>query len=175
MYALSLIQPWASLVMSGAKQVETRSWFTDARGPLVIHASKRMPGDARDLAVLLHARGLLPPVEELPLGAALGEVKLLACVMMPAAVADLRGDEGQGFRASGFFWELTAQELELGHYAEGRYAWLFAKPRPFIDPEPTLGAQGLWRYNGALRYADMGELPKYGNPPAQPARQSRGF
>jgi hypothetical protein len=39
--ALSLWQPWASLVALGHKRIETRSWSTRYRGPLVIHASKR--------------------------------------------------------------------------------------------------------------------------------------
>jgi hypothetical protein len=38
MKALSLTQPWASLVVAGAKKLETRSWPTYYRGPLLIHA-----------------------------------------------------------------------------------------------------------------------------------------
>jgi hypothetical protein len=40
--ALSLWQPWASLVALGVKTIETRSWSTSYRGPLAIHASKRI-------------------------------------------------------------------------------------------------------------------------------------
>lgn len=40
---LTLWQPWASLIVVGAKTIETRSWSTDYRGPLVIHAAKRTP------------------------------------------------------------------------------------------------------------------------------------
>lgn len=42
MWALTLRQPWASLVAIGVKQVETRSWTTAYRGPLAIHSSKRL-------------------------------------------------------------------------------------------------------------------------------------
>lgn len=41
--ALTLRQPWASLVAVGAKTIETRGWSTDYRGPLLIHAAKRTP------------------------------------------------------------------------------------------------------------------------------------
>jgi activating signal cointegrator 1 len=41
--ALSLWQPWASLVACGRKTIETRSWRTGYRGPLAIHASQRPP------------------------------------------------------------------------------------------------------------------------------------
>jgi hypothetical protein len=38
--AISLKQPWANLVASGKKTVETRKWKTDYRGELVICSSK---------------------------------------------------------------------------------------------------------------------------------------
>lgn len=39
--ALSLWQPWASLIAIGAKKIETRGWSTKYRGPLVICSAKR--------------------------------------------------------------------------------------------------------------------------------------
>jgi hypothetical protein len=41
MKALSVRQPWASLIMLGIKPVENREWSTLYRGPLLIHASRR--------------------------------------------------------------------------------------------------------------------------------------
>lgn len=41
--ALTLWQPWASLVALGVKTIETRSWSTAYRGPLAIHAAARRP------------------------------------------------------------------------------------------------------------------------------------
>lgn len=43
MKALTLHQPWASLIAVGAKRIETRSWSTTYRGPLAIHAGARKP------------------------------------------------------------------------------------------------------------------------------------
>jgi len=43
MKALTLWQPWASLIAVGAKRIETRSWSTKYRGPLAIHAAARKP------------------------------------------------------------------------------------------------------------------------------------
>jgi hypothetical protein len=40
---LTLWQPWASLVALGVKSIETRSWSTQYRGPLAIHASTKRP------------------------------------------------------------------------------------------------------------------------------------
>lgn len=43
MKALTLHQPWASLIALGYKTIETRSWATSHRGPLAIHAGTRRP------------------------------------------------------------------------------------------------------------------------------------
>jgi hypothetical protein len=39
---LTLHQPWASLIALGVKTIETRSWSTKYRGPLAIHAGKKV-------------------------------------------------------------------------------------------------------------------------------------
>jgi len=44
MKAISLKQPWASLVASGQKTIETRTWCTSYRGPILICASKKPTG-----------------------------------------------------------------------------------------------------------------------------------
>lgn len=44
MKALTLHQPWASLVALGVKRIETRSWSTSYRGALAIHAGLKRPG-----------------------------------------------------------------------------------------------------------------------------------
>jgi hypothetical protein len=40
MRALSLKQPWANLILSGKKTIETRTWGTSYRGDIVICSSK---------------------------------------------------------------------------------------------------------------------------------------
>ena len=43
MKALTIWQPWASLIACGAKRYETRSWATKYRGPIAIHAAMKDP------------------------------------------------------------------------------------------------------------------------------------
>ena len=43
-YALSLKQPWATLLAHGHKTIEIRRWPTGRRGPVLIHAA-RVPDD----------------------------------------------------------------------------------------------------------------------------------
>lgn len=40
MKAISVKQPWANLIASGSKTIETRLWATPYRGPLLIVSSK---------------------------------------------------------------------------------------------------------------------------------------
>lgn len=84
MRALSLIQPWATLVVIGAKKIETRGWrhVEKYRGPLVIHASKRFPGELRELCTVepfksaLATAGFLE-AKALPTGGLLGTAQLV--------------------------------------------------------------------------------------------------
>ena len=46
MKAISIKQPWASMIISGRKTIELRTWDTNYRGPLLICASKS--GNWRD-------------------------------------------------------------------------------------------------------------------------------
>jgi hypothetical protein len=78
MKALSIKQPWAYLVVSGAKPIENRTWRTSWRGPLLIHASKEIDEDGFDAAEnLLGAKIARGP---LVLGAVIGVVTLVDIV-----------------------------------------------------------------------------------------------
>lgn len=75
MKALTIKQPWATLIMQGDKRFEFRSWQTKYRGDLLIHAGKGIDKEAmKRLAKYLPA--------ELPYGKILGKVKLVDCIKM---------------------------------------------------------------------------------------------
>lgn len=40
MKAITIKQPWASLIVSGLKDIENRTWKTNFRGRVLIHAGK---------------------------------------------------------------------------------------------------------------------------------------
>lgn len=128
MKALTLTQPWATLVALGHKRVETRSWSTKYRGPLAIHAAKGYPAYARGVAAAEYAnpRGLLAP----------GTLLALGGIVARARLVDVRRTEEVVDR-------LSAQEQRLGNYAPGRFAWFLED----IDPTgmiPAVGKLGLW-------------------------------
>ena len=49
MKVLSVKQPWASLLLEYGKDAENRSWTTEYRGPLIIHASQSSDRDLEDV------------------------------------------------------------------------------------------------------------------------------
>ena len=51
MLALSIRQPWASLILKAGKDIENRTWPTKVRGRILIHAAKGMTRDEHDHAI----------------------------------------------------------------------------------------------------------------------------
>ena len=127
MKALTLTQPWASLVAVGAKRIETRSWRTDYRGPIAIHAAKGWTADDRDFAADLIARGVIPLLDGMPRG----------CVVAIAWLWDVIPTEKVPQAA-------LDREGEYGDYSPGRWAWGFRHIETLTEPRPARGALGLW-------------------------------
>ncbi len=129
MKGFSLWQPWASLMGAGLKTIETRSWPTRYRGPLAIHAAKRlMTREEKGLIYLWACRGLVPAEwidEPLPYGAILAVVELVGCIQTE--------DTFPGPREEAF-----------GNYGPGRWAWITRNLRPLPKAIPYRGAQGLF-------------------------------
>jgi hypothetical protein len=142
--ALSLWQPWASLI--GVKMIETRSWGSPYRGPVLIHAAKRFEYEER--AICLHspfsdalsALGFRT-LGDLPLGAFVAVADLVACERMTAD--DIPERLVQHLTATQPGWNAT-WERQFGCYEAGRSAWLFANVRRLAQPIPARGQQGLW-------------------------------
>src|SRR5205807_5247224 len=75
-YALSIKQPWAALVVAGRKTIEVRKWSTAIRGRIFIHAAQ-IP-DQRPEAWAWVSDDLRPLTE---LGGGLiGSAELAACI-----------------------------------------------------------------------------------------------
>lgn len=64
MKALSIKEPYASLIADGRKTIETRTWWSDFRGPLLICASKkpdvRLAGHAVAIVTVTDWRRMQP-------------------------------------------------------------------------------------------------------------------
>lgn len=161
MLTITLTEPWATLVADGWKRVETRSWATDYRGPLAIHASKKMTSG--DLA---HAERFVADYDGalmLPVGES-GKIKdafttTRGCVIATASLVGcypterviVRDTERDGsYLSSHGQLVITDMEHGFGNYEPGRWAWLLADVRRLPRPVLTTGALGLWEWDEHL-------------------------
>lgn len=131
MKAISLWQPWASAIAVGAKQIETRTWWTAHRGPLAIHAAKKR--DHPDQRALWQWRCCetlrmvgYRKFDSLPFGAIVATCRLVECF----AAQDVA--------------DLSDQERALGNYQIGHYAWILEDIKQLPSPIPWRGEQGLF-------------------------------
>lgn len=167
MKALTLTQPYATLVAIGSKHIETRSWATSYRGPLAIHAAagygkggakahKALCGTEPFCSVLNAAckahydaldasRGILRAMAEhpfMPLGAIVATCELVCCKNITV------GSKHYGWSAvAGRDWLMSDQERAFGDYTPGRYAWLLANVQALETPIPAKGALSLWEWS----------------------------
>jgi len=168
--ALTLTQPWASLVALGAKLIETRSWQTSHRGRIAIHAGQGLgpvggvvglwdlcgdPAFFRALSPHVRTTRLVLPshgetdcieVSDLPRGAIIAVADLVDVRPICDGVREYGMHLPDGER----IWPLTDQERAFGDYSPGRFAWLLANIRPLAVPVPAKGALGLWTVPGTL-------------------------
>lgn len=148
MRALSLLQPWAQLVVDGEKRIETRSWKTRYRGRLWIHASKRSDPVGRELAqgdiVFREALGR-EFWKCLPRGAIIGAAMLVDCVPTEQATAEWMAQFGV---------DDAPRQRRFGDFRPGRFAFALKSPLRLSKPLPYKGALQLWR-PGALDQPDI--------------------
>ena len=118
--AITLSQPWATLLALGIKTTETRAWSTNYTGPLLIHAAKKLADEAIDLLTdptVLDAlrRCGVRRGSDLPLGKIVGFGVLAGRQKIdehyPAPAPD-------------------SLEATLGDFTLGRFAWQFRHVQP---------------------------------------------
>lgn len=162
MKALTLTQPWATLVALGLKRFETRSWPTSYRGTLAIHAAKGMPKYARYAltdnwavytALCEHFDLRCPTgqhlIELLPRGVVVARCQVVDCKRIVTR-EHLHMDAGasSAYRAEGEMFPPLDPELSFGNYDHGRYAWILDAIKPLATPIPAKGALSLWQWPG---------------------------
>ena len=151
MKVITLQDPWASLVMWGEKKIETRSWKTNYRGPLLIHASKNPKKINLDLAFREPFWSVLKPhfIENSDLyypGCIIAKCNLVDCLKIVfRSYFDAHLENRQKVRGN---------EFHFGDYAPGRFAWILEDIEPLENPIPAKGQLGLWEFDleGALNH-----------------------
>lgn len=164
MKALTLYQPWASLIAVGAKRFETRSWPTEYRGRIAIHAAITnkyccsINMDHRFLSLVyntlmpFYSRYFRDLRKDIPYGAVVATAELVGCHIIHN---DHDGNTDKRFaqyieRPNYFKEYIQGNEYVFGDFSTGRYAWEFKNVKMLDIPIPTKGNQGLWEFNERL-------------------------
>lgn len=129
MKVLTIKEPFATLIMNKTKYIETRSWKTNYRGELYIHAGiAKLSNEVKQRKELLK----LYNEEELNYGNIICKCNLVDCIYMTE--------------------EFIKQEKEKnynnfisGRYEVGRYAWVLDNIE-IIKPIKVKGKLGIWNY-----------------------------
>lgn len=136
-YALSIKQPWAALVVYGKKSIEVRRWPTARRGRILIHAA-RVPDERRE--AWSHVAAEMLPIARLH-GGIIGAVELTECrryADVPAFLADQAAhlNEANWFEPPGLFgFVFTKPEILAFHECPGWFRFFKAEAPP--PPEPA--------------------------------------
>lgn len=165
--ALTVRQPHASLIAVGAKPIETRSWATSYRGPLVIHAGLRVDQESAcspPVAAALQAAWV-----PMPLGAVVASCQLVDVVPIldggttahdpehPRPCLQVFGGMLTYFSAdvgSDDDVRTMDDQLPFGDFTPGRFAWLLEDVKPTTERCPACWGTG---YDGYRRACVRGE------------------
>ena len=123
MRALTIKQPWATLIMQGDKRFEFRSWKTNFRGDVLIHAGKGLDKEA-----VVRLKKYLP--DELPMGKILGKVTITDCVPMSDEFAKMLSKENS--------------DIYTSHSFSNNYGFKIENVEVFDTPIDAKGQLGFW-------------------------------
>ena len=166
MKAITLWQPWASLLACGAKIYETRSWKTDYRGPIAIHAAQKPAHKIFSKLIEYDTAKLmlecLRPLDiwfpaDLPHGCIIATADLVNCwriVNYPGTNVDMaknmniraRLDVSINHPDFNKYIIPTEQEMLFGDWTTGRYAWEVKNVKILPEPISAKGHQRLWNW-----------------------------
>ena len=133
MKSLTISQPYASLIASGEKWVENRTWHTPHRGYLAIHAGKGQ--QYMDRQSLIES--------EYPTGVVLCRVKLVACIELKEIQHFAKHRLEALAPGTEKFWS----EIARHKHAEGPWCWVLQDVKRYREPISARGRQGLWEWD----------------------------
>jgi len=146
MKVLSLTEPCATLIKEKKKFVETRSWKTDYRGGLYIHASATsIPKEWKEDTEFMSLVNGVP----LNFGKIICKCNLVDCVYMTKEYVENMKKNNH-------------QEYICGKYEEGRYAWILENIIPLENPIKAKGQLNIWNFYNEFEIMDLMKDIEYG-------------
>jgi hypothetical protein len=119
------------LIAHDRKRIETRSWPTNIRGLIAIHAAKYFPRENQDFARRV---GLDPDTLRRTLGHVIATTTLHACLEIPEQTTWFPGLPSVSLPP-------PAPECGFGNYEAGRFAWLLRNTSALQTPCQWRGGQ----------------------------------
>lgn len=154
MRALTIRQPWASLIAFGYKRTETRSWNTKIRGAIAIHAGTATPcriGQTIEVGPFT--------VERDRSGLLLRGTQLAWPYRLPLGAVVAVGDLFQTRATTSLEHRPDDLDRALGDHAPGRFAWSITSVSPLRQPLSATGALGFWLWNPPAGFTEMLRYP----------------
>ncbi|OLN21413.1 2-oxoglutarate dehydrogenase E1 [Domibacillus antri] len=143
MKAITIKQPWATLIALGEKRFETRSWQTKYRGQIAIHAGKSIDKEACEdtwIKSTLAEHGIRS-YKDLPTGAVLAIAEIQDCHKVVTNFCNqIAITTGPG---------ISGLEIKFGDYTEGRFAWELDNIKTLPSPVDAKGKLSLWEWDHA--------------------------
>ena len=130
MKALTIKEPWATLIIDGYKKYEFRSWKTNYRGKILIHAGM---SEEKDMLKKFKDYNL-----NCSKGMIIGEALLTDCILVTK--------------------EFEEELLKIDKTVYGReshemtYAWKLENIIKYDKPIPVKGKLGLWNYEEEIMH-----------------------
>lgn len=133
MKAITISQPYATLIANGTKFIENRTWPPNYIGKLAIHAGR--------------GTQYLDPIalERYPTSCVIAVCDLVGCLHIKTIQAAYEKGEG----IEGYTAQAIAQMAEHEH-AEGPYCWLLKNIQKLRQPVSVRGRQKLWNFDDSL-------------------------
>ena len=164
MKAITLWQPWASLIAVGVKTSETRSWAAPQSlwgERIAIHAAKRLflfkdtegwPNELQDAVSDMIDREYAMWKGNLPLGAVVATARLRYCGQVTEEESShplIHGKAKCAVKARGVWYHDFVDHQRhdgLGDYSLGRWVWFLGDVQRILPVIPARGYQGFWEW-----------------------------
>lgn len=143
MKGLTIWQPHASMLACGMRRIETRSWSTGYRGPLLIHASKKWDSgivfECAEVGRAMVEIEFTPPSEAAGVAGSWDFASTLGKGLAVVELVDCRPIPDPDNEPDATVWDCM-----FGGWGASRWGWVFTNLQPLSEPVEVRGLPSLW-------------------------------
>lgn len=159
MKAITIWQPWATLILEGAKPFEFRGWFPPRAfigQRIAIHAGARKPNKAEIRGLLMALRGgpFIKPCLHADKAKPILEAALTAPGSLPLSAVlctAILGEPKRGDRVAIEDFNIHPEDVADANDSDRdgtfNWGWPLTDIKPLVPPRDARGAQGFWNWS----------------------------